>query len=78
MSDYGHQYHHGVKKNLFDLAGGLIVGAAAVVFLTSAARRRRTAAAGEVFSPPADTLPEPAPKPRRGRKAKAAPTQHEE
>ncbi len=33
MSDHGHQYHHGVNKNLFDLAGGLIVGAALALLL---------------------------------------------
>ena len=39
MSDHGHQYHHGVNKNLFDLAGGLIVGAALALLLKGLFRR---------------------------------------
>lgn len=40
MSDHGHQYHHGVNKILFDLAGGLIVGAALTLLLKGLFRRQ--------------------------------------
>ena len=31
MRDSGHQHHHGVKKNIVEGIGGLIIGAAAVL-----------------------------------------------
>jgi hypothetical protein len=47
MSDHGHQYHHGVNKNLFDLAGGLIVGAALTLLLKGLFRRQPAPQGGD-------------------------------
>jgi len=33
MSNSGHQYHHGVTKNIVEGVGGVIIGAAAVLLL---------------------------------------------
>ena len=40
MSEAGHQHHHGVRKNLVEGIGGLVVGAALVVFLAGLFKRR--------------------------------------
>lgn len=51
MSEAGHQHHHGVRKNLVEGIGGLVVGAALVVFLAGLFKRRRNTQEGHA---PAD------------------------
>lgn len=40
MSSGGYQHHHGVKKNLFDVVGGLLVGSAMVLLFTRLLKRK--------------------------------------
>jgi len=42
MGEAGHQHHHGVRKNLVEGIGGLVVGAALVVFVAGLFKRRRS------------------------------------
>jgi hypothetical protein len=56
MPDYGHQHHHGVRKNLVEGIGGLIVGAAAVLLLARLFKRSQPVATAQ----PATASPEPA------------------
>lgn len=52
MSDGPQRHRHGVYKNLFDVIGGLAVGAAAVLLLRGLARRREAPApAGKAALP---------------------------
>lgn len=61
MSSFGHQHHHGVRKNLVEGIGGLIVGAAAVLLLRQwlATRRARVhpVTSPDPTSPQSDSQP---------------------
>jgi hypothetical protein len=41
MHDYGHQHHHGVRKNIVEGVGGVIIGAATVLLVASLLRHRK-------------------------------------
>lgn len=45
MSSHGQQHHHGIRKNIVEGIGGVIIGAAAVLLLTQFIKGRKTAGA---------------------------------
>lgn len=51
-NDRGKQYQHGVKKNIFEAVGGVLIGAASVLFIASLLKKRKetTATATEQTS----------------------------
>lgn len=53
----GNQYQHGVKKNIFNAVGGVLVGAASVLLIASLLKKRKAdqalALAGNVANAPA-------------------------
>jgi len=69
MPSFGHQYQHGVRKNLVEGIGGLIVGAAAILLLTRLFKKNQSAATAQ----PAPASPEPPTSPGATSGAKAAP-----
>lgn len=54
MSSHGMQHHHGVRKNIVEGIGGVVIGAAAVLLLTRLFQAKKRA------SPPSPSLPAPA------------------
>jgi hypothetical protein len=56
-SSSGHQYQHGVKKNIFNAVGGVLVGAASVLLIASLLKKREAhqapALAGNATQAPA-------------------------
>jgi hypothetical protein len=62
MSSGGFRRHHGVKKKVVELGGGILVGSAAVLLLRSLLKPGRNAknadcAATEPAAPPAEPAP---------------------
>lgn len=75
MPSPGHQHHHGVRKNIVEGIGGVIIGAAAVLLLAKVLKDRKAAAEAKALPAPVPEKPKaPARKPaaRRSPAAKAA------
>jgi hypothetical protein len=53
MYDSGHQHHHGVRKNIVEGIGGILIGAAAVLLLTRFLKGRKAVAKAEAAPAPA-------------------------
>lgn len=51
----GNQYQHGVKKNIFEAVGGVLVGAASVLLIASLLKKRKQTPAALPESPVTDT-----------------------
>lgn len=68
MRDSGHQHHHGVKKNIVEGIGGLIIGAAAVLLAVRFLGGRKKPAPAS-----ASALPAPAPTDEVAQAAKRVP-----
>ncbi len=75
MYDAGHQHHHGVRKNLVEGIGGVLIGAAAVLLLTRFLKGGKAARA-EAPAPAPESVEQAAPKPaapKRAASKRAAP-----
>lgn len=74
MYDSGHQHHHGVRKNIVEGIGGVLIGAAAVLLLTRFLKRGKAEAKAEAAPAPApESVKRTAPKRAAPAKASAAP-----
>jgi hypothetical protein len=51
----GKQYQHGVKKNIFEAVGGVLVGAASVLFIATLFRKSKKATSAPAAIPATDT-----------------------
>lgn len=54
-NNIGKQYQHGVKKNIFEAVGGVLIGAASVLFVATLLKNRKKAAAAAAELPATDT-----------------------
>lgn len=75
MPSPGHQHHHGVRKNIVEGIGGVIIGAAAVLLLAKVFKDRRAAEQAKTLPAPAPEKPKATarkPATRRASAAKAA------
>lgn len=54
-NDRGKQYQHGVKKNIFEAVGGVLIGAASVLFIATLLKKRKAAAPAATAIPATET-----------------------
>lgn len=69
----GHQYHHGVTKNIVEGIGGVLVGAAVVLFATSLYKSRQRARQAPTEQEAAPAVAKPARK-ATAKRTKTIPT----